>query len=123
MTAVRITALGITAITLALSGCGDTGTNDYGTAPAIQASNALTFSPATLNVSTGEPMRFVFGTTAHTVIFDAVNGRPEDITTPSSSVTVARTFNTAGNYPYHCGIHPTMTGTVHVTVAPQQGNY
>ncbi|MES2306697.1 MAG: cupredoxin domain-containing protein [Gemmatimonadota bacterium] len=124
MTASRFAALFALAATVGLSACsGDSGTNGNGIGPAVQASNALAFTPAVLNVNTGEPMRFVFGSTAHTVIFAAADGKPEDIATPSSSKSVTRTFNTPGDFPYHCGIHPTMTGTVHVTAAPVTGTY
>jgi plastocyanin len=120
----RTAALGALLVATGLSGCGsDYGTNSSGNGPKIQATAALAFSPATLNLQTGVPMQFVFGSTAHTVIFDAVNGKPEDISTPTSSASVTRTFNTPGDFPYHCNIHAGMSGTVHVTVAPVSGAY
>lgn len=38
-----------------------------------------------------------------------------DTGTISSGGTAQRTFATAGTFPYHCAIHPSMTGTVTVT--------
>jgi plastocyanin len=97
-----------------LLGCGDNGTGPSGSDATIQATTTLTFTPASLTVAMGKSVTFAFGSTAHTVVFDAVTGKPDDIPA-SSSKSVARTFNTPGDFPYHCSIHSGMSGTVHVT--------
>ena len=49
----------------------------------------------------------------HSVWFEA-SGDPEpDYFFPEESY--QRTFDTIGSFPYRCGPHPKMTGTVHVT--------
>jgi plastocyanin len=56
------------------------------------------------------------GTTAtHNVTFDNVGGQPTNISTRTSGSDL-RQFNTAGTFPYHCSIHPSMTGSI--TVVP-----
>ena len=50
--------------------------------------------------------------TIHSIVAD-------DISFVSGNITPGRTFEhtfaTAGTYPYHCSIHPTMKGTITVT--------
>jgi plastocyanin len=107
-----------------LLGCsGDTGTNGTPNGPSIQATPAIAFTPAVLNVNSGVPVTFVFGSVGHTVVFDAVPGRPQDITAATSNKNVVRTFNTPGDFPYHCTVHSGMAGSVHVTPAPISGAY
>lgn len=48
----------------------------------------------------------------HTVTSDS--GAWPEITIPGGS-TGSHTFTALNDYPYHCSIHPSMTGTVHVT--------
>lgn len=50
--------------------------------------------------------------TAHTVTFDA---GPNCGTVSSGGDTTTVQFTAAGSYPYHCAIHPDMTGTVEVS--------
>ena len=50
----------------------------------------------------------------HSVWFEALGEEePEDYLFPDESY--EREFKEAGTFPYRCGPHPEMTGTVHVT--------
>lgn len=72
------------------------------------------FTPARITVKTGSTVTWVNqDQVAHSVVAD-------HDTFPSSSTLqpgdrYSHTFNTAGTFPYICGIHPYMTGTVVVT--------
>lgn len=101
------------ALALAASACSSDPTGPDTTAD-IQATTNSTFSPADKTVTVGATVRWGFGSLGHSVIFDAVAGRPADILGVNTNSTVARTFTTVGNYGYECGIHPGMRGTVHV---------
>jgi plastocyanin len=71
------------------------------------------FSPPALTVKTGTVVTWMNqdGTT-HAIASDA--GSPavfsSDPLSPGSSYTF--TFTSAGTYPYHCSIHPSMKGTI-----------
>ena len=70
----------------------------------------MAFTPASLTVAVGQPVRFVNedGTT-HTITAD--NGAFDvDDMTPGRAVQM--TFPAAGTYAYHCEIHPVMRGTL-----------
>lgn len=77
----------------------------------IRATAGLQFLPGQLTISAGSSVTFGFGAVVHTVVFDQVAGRPADIGA-TSGAEVVRTFATAGSFPYHCTIHPQMSGTV-----------
>ena len=78
---------------------------------AVSMSN-LSFSPASLTVSTGTTVTWTNkDTVAHTVTsdtgsFDSGNMAPK--------ATFSFKFNTAGTFAYHCSLHPSMKGTVTV---------
>jgi plastocyanin len=78
----------------------------------VEATPAIAFSPATLQVNAGETVTFAFGSVPHNVFFDAQAGAPADITGSNTNVSITRQFTTAGSYSYSCHIHPSMRGTV-----------
>lgn len=78
----------------------------------ITASPSLTFAPASLTVSAGDAVTFVFGSVAHNVFFDPQTDAPANIDGENANVSIKRTFTTAGTYHYSCHIHPSMQGTV-----------
>jgi plastocyanin len=102
------------------AGCYSTGPAPATAAPAAPAAGGNTiaiknfaFSPATLTVKSGTTVTWTNEDGAsHTVVSDA--GALVAFTSPSlatgSSYPV--TFTQAGTYPYHCSIHPSMTGTI-----------
>ena len=102
-------------LAVALTGCG----SGYGSTAAppppantVAATNAITFTPATLRVSAGDIVRFTFGSVAHNVFFAAQAGAPADIAGNNANVAVEREFAVAGTYTYSCHIHPQMQGSV-----------
>lgn len=70
----------------------------------------LTFTPNTVTISAGSTVTWTNNDPmSHSVIGD--NGGPKS-TTLSNGQSYSYTFNTPGTYTYHCGIHPSMKGTV-----------
>ncbi|QJR35263.1 CHRD domain-containing protein [Gemmatimonas groenlandica] len=100
-----VTATGSAAITVTapISGA---------TAVAVQATNANVFTPATTTIAEGGVVTFSFGSIEHNVLFQSA-GAPTNVPVVSNS-SVARTFPTAGSYPYVCSLHAGMSGTVNV---------
>jgi plastocyanin len=113
----------------AAAGCGggsgsDTTTGPPTTAPP-PASNTVTvsnnsFSPATMTVAPGTTVtwQWAAGAVDHNVTFDDGDHSPTQ-----SSGTFARTFSSAGTFPYHCTIHQSlgMTGTITVSASSSGG--
>jgi plastocyanin len=74
---------------------------------------AMTFSPASLTVAAGATVTWVNNdTVTHTSTADG-GAWDSGLITPGGSFSF--TFSTAGTFPYHCNIHPGMTGTIVVT--------
>ena len=111
---------------LLASGCGSDSSGDGGTSnnPPPPQGDVLVqndlFNPATFSVAAGGTVTWAWDSNGqrHTVTFD-------DGTIDSgqkSSGTFEHTFATAGTFPYHCQIHPTiMKGTITVTAASGDG--
>jgi plastocyanin len=96
-------------------GCGSGGGDVTGPPPAantVAATPDLTFTPSTLTVNAGDVVTFKFGSVAHNVFFAAQANVPADIPGNNASVSVQRTFASAGTYGYDCHIHPSMHGTI-----------
>lgn len=83
------------------------------------------FTPGTLTVKVGTTVTWTnSGSVSHTVSADdgSWGGGPLAGTAPDMygngggvGGSYARAFTAAGTFPYHCAIHPSMTGTVTVT--------
>jgi plastocyanin len=77
---------------------------------------AVTIADFTLpevNAAVGQEITWTNGDpAAHTVTTDdgAVDGR-----VAGSGGTFSHAFDAAGSYPYHCAIHPSMTGAITIT--------
>ncbi len=71
------------------------------------------FEPADLTVAAGTTVTWTnTGAATHTVKWS--DGTPES-TGLTSGATYQRTFDAAGTFPYVCGIHGSMSGTITVT--------
>jgi plastocyanin len=71
------------------------------------------FEPADLTVAAGTTVTWTnTGAATHTVKWS--DGTPES-SGLTSGATYQRTFDTAGTFPYVCGIHGSMSGTITVT--------
>jgi plastocyanin len=90
-----------------------------GTALAADQSVAISgfsYSPASVTVNVGDTVTWTNSDAqAHTATADDASWDTGNI--GGSGGTGAVTFATAGTFPYHCNIHPQMTGTVTVEAA------
>lgn len=78
------------------------------------------FNPQTLTVAMGTTVTWVNqDSPEHQVVNDASGTTAEGAIFKSNPLTngasYSFTFATAGTYPYHCSIHPSMKGTIVVT--------
>ena len=74
------------------------------------------FTPQEITIKRGETIRWENREKRqyHSVWFEALGEpEPEDYLFPDDSY--EREFKQPGSFPYRCGPHPEMTGTVHVT--------
>ena len=100
--------IAVLGLVLALGSCSS--------APAPTTENSVNiqnfaFSPATLTVSAGTTVTWTnLDSTTHKVVSDS--GSELDSPNMDNGNTYVHTFNTAGTYAYHCGIHTYMKGTV-----------
>jgi plastocyanin len=78
--------------------------------------NNFAFTPATTNINPGDTVTWsnIHAGVAHTVTSDTGVWDSGNIAT---SGTFSRAFPSAGSFPYHCTIHPGMTGMVVVAAA------
>lgn len=77
----------------------------------------FTFAPQTLTVKAGTMVTWTNqDTTPHTVQFSNKSiPTSADLSAGGGQSTYSHTFAAAGTYPYICGIHNSMTGTIKVT--------
>lgn len=100
--------LGIMAV-VAVSGC-TSNTSSGGNTVTMQN---LAFNPATLNVQVGTTVTWINKDSAtHQVVSDTGLFDSGNLT---NGMSYNYTFNQTGSYPYHCAVHPSMTGTIVVT--------
>src|SRR5260370_39973864 len=80
----------------------------------VQATTALTFDPAQVDITAGGSVTWAFAATIHHVTFTTTaTGTPANIG-DQSTASVPRTFTTAGSFPYRCTLPQGMNGTVAV---------
>lgn len=101
-------------VTSPLPGGGGGGGGTLVHAARVTATSGFAFDPTTVSIAANDTIYFTFQGIQHNVKFDTA-GNPGDVGN-TSSATVKRVFPTAGTYNYHCGLHPTMTGSITVTL-------
>ncbi|HEX7498068.1 MAG TPA: cupredoxin domain-containing protein [Candidatus Limnocylindrales bacterium] len=80
---------------------------------AVSISN-FAFAPLAITVPVGTTVTWTNQDSAdHTIVSD--DGKTFTSTNVAKGATYSFTFAAAGTFAYHCGIHPTMKGTVIVT--------
>ncbi|HEX6584603.1 MAG TPA: hypothetical protein VF056_13450 [Thermoleophilaceae bacterium] len=87
----------------------------------VASPSIATFSPNDLTIAPGDQVTISYagGALSHNSHYDdQVTGCPPTPTT--SAWSCPRTFTALGDYSFHCDLHATMTGTVHV-VDPSSG--
>jgi len=109
---------GLTAIfTNSCSKSDDMGSSGGGLDPNAQnvSIQGMAFTPATVTVAIGTKIVWTnMDTDAHTVTSD--DGTSFNSGNISSGGTFNFTPTQTGSFPYHCSIHPSMTGTVQVVI-------
>lgn len=73
--------------------------------------SGFAFNPSTLTIPKGASVIWTNRDSApHTIVSD--NGDEINSDRISQGATYAHTFNAAGTYDYHCGLHPSMKGQI-----------
>jgi plastocyanin len=76
--------------------------------------SGFAFSPVDLTVAAGTTVTWTnMDDVMHTVVADDGSWKSENMNVGEK---FSHTFSTAGVFTYHCGVHPSMTGTI--TVVP-----
>ena len=102
----------VTAFTVFAACSGDDGAGPAPLRPDSTVSMpGFSFVPFTLNIKVGGTVIFDFPAESHNVIFAKLPGAPQDIE-ETVNRRIARTFNSAGGFPYDCTIHPGMSGVI-----------
>jgi plastocyanin len=72
----------------------------------------FSFQPASLTIQTGGSVTWRNDDSVSHQIVSNANAFSSPVLSPGGSYT--HVFDLAGTYPYHCGIHPYMTGSITV---------
>jgi plastocyanin len=83
-----------------------------------ETSGKYGFQPANITIGVGQTVTWTNNSDApHTVTSDAAGG-PMDGSISSTGNTYQATFDSAGDFAYHCEVHDYMHGSVHVAAVP-----
>lgn len=78
----------------------------------------MAFSPSSLTIKKGVKATWTNkDSVTHSVVADSSNnndGLPTTDNFLDNGQSYSHTFTTAGTFSYHCGVHPSMTGTITV---------
>jgi plastocyanin len=107
----KLTAFTIVVVGLAL-GLGKNG-DLFGQGNVVSVSIVdFAFTPKTITVPVGTTVRWINNGNAPHTVTSTSSPKAFDSGTLNSGDTFQHTFTTAGQFPYRCNIHPSMTGTV-----------
>jgi plastocyanin len=96
----------------AAGGGGGCTTSSEAAAVTVNIAN-FAFDPPEVTAKVGETIGWTNGdSTAHTATTDDAACDTGNI---AQNATAGLVFDAAGTYPYHCKIHPNMTGTITIT--------
>lgn len=111
-----VALVGILALLALVTSCGAAGNTTTTTTPSTTGAGAtvtikdFAFDPASVTVKVGESVTWTNQDSAtHTIAGDNGGFQSGDLANGDS---FSFTFDQAGTYTYHCGIHPNMKGTV-----------
>ena len=94
---------------VAVSGC----TSNNQTSGNTVTIQNMAFNPSTLNVQVGTTVTWINkDSVTHDVVSDTGVFNSGNLT---NGMSYNYTFNQTGSFPYHCAIHPSMTGTIVVS--------
>ena len=94
---------------VAVSGC----TSNNQTSGNTVTIQNMAFNPSTLNVKVGTTVTWINkDSVTHDVVSDTGVFNSGNLT---NGMSYNYTFNQNGSFPYHCAIHPSMTGTIVVS--------
>jgi plastocyanin len=114
----KFTAFTIVVVGLAL-GLGKNG-DLFGQGNVVSVSIVdFAFTPKTITVPVGTTVRWTNNGNAPHTVTSTSSPKAFDSGTLNSGDTFQHTFTTAGQFPYRCNIHPSMTGMV-IVVEPQE---
>jgi plastocyanin len=114
----KLTAFTIVVVGLAL-GLGKNG-DLFGQGNVVSVSIVdFAFTPKTITVPVGTTVRWTNNGNAPHTVTSTSSPKAFDSGTLNSGDTFQHTFTTAGQFPYRCNIHPSMTGMV-IVVEPQE---
>jgi plastocyanin len=109
--------MGILAVAALMTACGgasDTTTSTISAPTGVTGAQVvmkdIAFDPVSVTISAGETVTWTNeDSVTHTAVGDNGEFESGDM---ANGDTFSFTFDQAGTYPYHCSIHPSMTGTV-----------
>jgi plastocyanin len=93
--------------------------NNGGTTPPdtnpVSITSSFTFSPGELTIHVGQNVTWTNdASVTHTVTSDSSSLESFSSGPMTHGQTFTHQFNAIGDFNYHCSIHTTMTGTIHV---------
>lgn len=111
---VRGVAAGSSAIAASAAGMTGSATVTVGSATAaftIDWNLSAQSTPVTTTVAAGTSVQWRASDTTHSVVADSAPP-PNSVTITGGTTSAPQTITAKGSYPYHCGIHPGMHGTL-----------
>lgn len=113
----RFVAVALVCLTAACGGgdSGETKEEAASSTPAVTVKDFV-FDPKSITVKAGTEVTWTNEDDFdHSVQIDDIDLKGPNFGKPSGNATFTHTFEDAGTFPYICGVHNSMTGTVVVT--------